>query len=336
MSAAMPSRSPTSTPGWALAEAGEQPGDVEVAGGQQRADPDAPAQHAAQLVDLGARAVDLGEDAAGARGDRLPGLGRGDAAARALEQRRAELLLEPADLVRQRRLGDVELLRGAREVAVPRHRLHARSCRSSTRSIVDHDRSGENYVLRRSISAAHPRRDDATTTDRRRAARAGGRPRRRLVDAADRPRQRRLRDRGERALARRGHADDGDRDRRADRAPARSSSPPATGSIVGSVRVHDVADDASEFGMLVAAPDQRGTGIGRALLDFAERRSRERGLRAMQLELLVPRGWRHPSKEFLRAWYGRRGYRLIRTGDASTTPIRTSRRCWPRRATWSS
>ena len=66
--------------------------------------------------------------------------------------------------------------------------------------------------------------------------------------------------------------------------------------------------------MLVAAPQQRGTGIGRALVDFAERHSRERGLRAIQLELLVPRAWRHPSKEFLKAWYRRRGYRLIRTG----------------------
>jgi hypothetical protein len=28
----------------------------------------------------------------------------------------------------------------------------------------------------------------------------------------------------------------------------------------------------------------------------------------MQLELLVPRDWRHPSKEFLKSWYGRRGY----------------------------
>ena len=34
----------------------------------------------------------------------------------------------------------------------------------------------------------------------------------------------------------------------------------------------------------------------------------------MQLELLVPRDWRHPSKEFLKAWYGRRGYRLSRSG----------------------
>ena len=30
--------------------------------------------------------------------------------------------------------------------------------------------------------------------------------------------------------------------------------------------------------------------------------------------MLVPREWSHPSKEFLRAWYGRRGYRLVRTG----------------------
>jgi GNAT superfamily N-acetyltransferase len=87
------------------------------------------------------------------------------------------------------------------------------------------------------------------------------------------------------------------------------------GQIVGSVRLHDVADDLSEFGMLVAAPDQRGTGVGRALVAFAEEHSRERGLRAIQLELLVPRAWRHPSKEFLKAWYGRLGYRPVRTGS---------------------
>jgi Acetyltransferase (GNAT) domain len=67
--------------------------------------------------------------------------------------------------------------------------------------------------------------------------------------------------------------------------------------------------------MLVAHPAHRGRGVGRALVDFAERQSRERGLRAMQLELLVPQAWRHSSKEFLKAWYGRLGYRLIRTID---------------------
>ncbi len=85
------------------------------------------------------------------------------------------------------------------------------------------------------------------------------------------------------------------------------------GRIAGIVRVHDVAGDTSEFGILAADPEQRGLGIGVALLDFVERQSRERGMRAMQLELLVPRDWVHDSKEFLKGWYGRRGYRLTRT-----------------------
>jgi len=84
------------------------------------------------------------------------------------------------------------------------------------------------------------------------------------------------------------------------------------GEVVGSMRVHDVADDASEFGMLVAAPARRSTGVGRALLDFVERLGRQRGQRAIRLELLVPRTWSHPSKEFLSAWYGRRGYQIVR------------------------
>jgi GNAT superfamily N-acetyltransferase len=86
------------------------------------------------------------------------------------------------------------------------------------------------------------------------------------------------------------------------------------GRVVGSVRLHNVSSEVSEFGLLVADPEERNTGIGRALLDFAEADSRERGLRAMQLELLVPREWTHPTKEFLKSWYGRRGYRLDRVG----------------------
>jgi GNAT superfamily N-acetyltransferase len=85
------------------------------------------------------------------------------------------------------------------------------------------------------------------------------------------------------------------------------------GHIAGSVRVHDVADDTSEFGMLIAAPEHRGTGVGRVLVAFAEQLNRERGRRAMQLELLLPREWQIRAKEFLKAWYGRIGYRLIRS-----------------------
>jgi Acetyltransferase (GNAT) family len=48
------------------------------------------------------------------------------------------------------------------------------------------------------------------------------------------------------------------------------------GRIVGSVRIHDVADDVCEFGLLVAAPDQPSSGVGRALLDFVEAEAHER------------------------------------------------------------
>jgi GNAT superfamily N-acetyltransferase len=80
----------------------------------------------------------------------------------------------------------------------------------------------------------------------------------------------------------------------------------------GMVRLHDVAPDTAEFGLLVSAPSERNTGIGRALLDFAEDHSRAAGRTTMQLELLVPRAFTHPSKAFLKDWYGRRGYRLVR------------------------
>ncbi|PWK87177.1 acetyltransferase (GNAT) family protein [Lentzea atacamensis] len=85
--------------------------------------------------------------------------------------------------------------------------------------------------------------------------------------------------------------------------------------VVGAVRVQQLGDGLGEFGMLVAAPEERGTGLGRDLVSFAERWGRERGLSRMQLELLVPRTWNHPVKDFLRAWYTRIGYRVVRTGD---------------------
>ena len=66
--------------------------------------------------------------------------------------------------------------------------------------------------------------------------------------------------------------------------------------------------------MLVADPERRGEGIGRDLIRFAEERCRRRGASSMQLELLVPRDWTHPTKQFLDAWYTRIGYRPARTG----------------------
>jgi ribosomal protein S18 acetylase RimI-like enzyme len=80
--------------------------------------------------------------------------------------------------------------------------------------------------------------------------------------------------------------------------------------IVGVIHVHRLDTGDGEFGMLAADPAYRGRGVGRELIRFAEQRMREQGSTAMQLELLVPKRWSHPSKELLKAWYTRLGYRL--------------------------
>ncbi|HEY7145877.1 MAG TPA: GNAT family N-acetyltransferase [Streptosporangiaceae bacterium] len=84
--------------------------------------------------------------------------------------------------------------------------------------------------------------------------------------------------------------------------------------LIGAVRIQRLATGEGEFGMLVADPAHRGTGVGRALVRFAERWSHEQCLDTIQLEVLMPRHWTHPSKEFLKAWYTRIGYRPVRTG----------------------
>jgi len=86
------------------------------------------------------------------------------------------------------------------------------------------------------------------------------------------------------------------------------------GQLAGTVRIRRLDPGLAEFGMLVTSPEHRGIGIGRALIAFAEDWARQRGLNRMQLELLVPRTWTHPVKQFLRDWYTRIGYRQIRTG----------------------
>jgi len=84
--------------------------------------------------------------------------------------------------------------------------------------------------------------------------------------------------------------------------------------VVGAIQVERLDDDMAMFGMLAADPAHRGLGIGRALVAFAERWAVDRGCRGMELELLVPTTWSHPSKEFLRDWYTRIGYREVRRG----------------------
>ena len=84
--------------------------------------------------------------------------------------------------------------------------------------------------------------------------------------------------------------------------------------VVGCVRLQRLDERTGEFGMLCADPAHRGIGIGRELIRFAEAKARADRMTAMQLELLVPRDWIHPTKQFLADWYSRIGYRVARTG----------------------
>ncbi|MDP9792336.1 GNAT superfamily N-acetyltransferase [Catenuloplanes nepalensis] len=85
--------------------------------------------------------------------------------------------------------------------------------------------------------------------------------------------------------------------------------------LAGSVRVQRLPGGEGEFGMLAAHPRHRGIGLGRELVTFAEGWARAQGLTVMQLELLYPTEWEHPVKAFLREWYLRIGYRIVRTAD---------------------
>jgi GNAT superfamily N-acetyltransferase len=85
------------------------------------------------------------------------------------------------------------------------------------------------------------------------------------------------------------------------------------GRLLGCVRITRLDGDSCEFGMLAVTPGDRGLGIGRDLVRFAERRARDLGCATMQLELLMPRGWKHPSKEFLARWYQRMDYTAVAT-----------------------
>lgn len=90
------------------------------------------------------------------------------------------------------------------------------------------------------------------------------------------------------------------------------------GALVGSVHVSLMGEGVGEFGMLVVDPGRRGAGIGTALVQHAETWARRRGGHTMRLELLTPRHWQNPSKEFLKQWYTRIGY-----SPRATEPLET-------------
>jgi GNAT superfamily N-acetyltransferase len=87
----------------------------------------------------------------------------------------------------------------------------------------------------------------------------------------------------------------------------------ADAQLVGCACVRPLDTYTADLGLVSAAPDHWGSGIGRTLVQFAEQLMRSREVTTMQLELLLPTNSTHPQKERLRDWYTRLGYRVTRT-----------------------
>jgi GNAT superfamily N-acetyltransferase len=81
-------------------------------------------------------------------------------------------------------------------------------------------------------------------------------------------------------------------------------------NIVGCVNINMFDELTAEFGMLVADPNYRGIGIGSELVKAAESWALNQNRSVMRLEVLSPKNWEHPHKEFLKKWYTRIGYVL--------------------------
>ncbi|MEV6371400.1 GNAT family N-acetyltransferase [Micromonospora musae] len=82
-------------------------------------------------------------------------------------------------------------------------------------------------------------------------------------------------------------------------------------------------DDHAYFGMFAVAPSRQGGGLGRELLDVAERHAeQEWGAGEMRMTVITQR-------DELIAWYERRGY--VRTGEVTPFPYGDERFGLPRR-----
>lgn len=80
--------------------------------------------------------------------------------------------------------------------------------------------------------------------------------------------------------------------------------------VVGALHTRLLDAHGAWLGAVAVDVAHAGTGLGRALVGFAEALARERGARAMQIEVLAPRPML-PHFERLAAWYGRLGYRAF-------------------------
>ncbi len=97
----------------------------------------------------------------------------------------------------------------------------------------------------------------------------------------------------------------------------------ASGAAVGCVQVSDRGQGLAYLGMLTVDPALQGSGLGRALIDEAERVARDRfGADRMEMTVIIQR-------TELIDWYVRRGYAL--TGERRPFPAKDPKFGLPRR-----
>ncbi|KAI0379201.1 hypothetical protein F5Y04DRAFT_272071 [Hypomontagnella monticulosa] len=88
---------------------------------------------------------------------------------------------------------------------------------------------------------------------------------------------------------------------------------------LGCISIRKLSETRAELGMFAVAMSQRGTGIGRDLITWAERWCRDElggpGVAVAQLDLLVPTHFEHAFKVRLGEWYARLGYQIVGRRD---------------------
>jgi len=82
---------------------------------------------------------------------------------------------------------------------------------------------------------------------------------------------------------------------------------------VGSIHTYRISENTFAFGLFSVDFAFNGRGVGRKLIEAAERKARNEGAQFMELEILKPENENLEVKEVLRAWYQRLWYHLTET-----------------------
>ncbi|KAI1089048.1 hypothetical protein F5B19DRAFT_495792 [Rostrohypoxylon terebratum] len=94
---------------------------------------------------------------------------------------------------------------------------------------------------------------------------------------------------------------------------------PSSRVPLGCISLKKLGENRAELGLFAVAIEQRGSGIGRDLIDWAERWCLDNlggpGVAIVQLDLLVPTHFTHQFKVRLDLWYTKRGYRMTGSRD---------------------